>query len=190
MKCISCESFSFTIICKQCQNKLLKPTLNKRELDKDFYVYSFYGFEQIEELIESKYYFYGDKVFKILSELTFRYFAKNFSYIENVVAIAINDNDIKDFSCSAILTKELKMNNIDVDYVSLKATNKVKYAGKTLDFRKQNPRKFIYSGKRNKNVILVDDVVTTGTTILEAKKTLEKYSCNVLFALTLADARF
>jgi competence protein ComFC len=38
-------------------------------------------------------------------------------------------------------------------------------------------------------VILIDDIVTTGTTILEAKKCLEENNCEVLFALTLTDAK-
>ena len=38
-------------------------------------------------------------------------------------------------------------------------------------------------------VILVDDIVTTGTTILEARDTLQKVGVDVLFALVLADAR-
>ena len=39
-------------------------------------------------------------------------------------------------------------------------------------------------------VILVDDIVTTGTTILEARDTLQKAGVDVLFALVLADAKF
>ncbi|EAL3832073.1 ComF family protein, partial [Campylobacter upsaliensis] len=37
--------------------------------------------------------------------------------------------------------------------------------------------------------ILVDDIVTTGSSILEAKKILEKNKISVLFALVLADAK-
>ena len=190
MKCISCESFSLSIICKKCQKEYFSVKLNKRELSKDFYVYSFYSFEEIEEFIESKYYFYGDRVYKILADMSFKKFSFEFTYPEVVTAITINDNDINLFRTSAILTKALKSKNINVDYKSLYATNKVKYAGKSLDFRKNNPRKFQYEGKRGQKVILIDDVVTTGTTILEAKKILESHGCEVLFGLVLADAKF
>lgn len=104
------------------------------------------------------------------------------------MAIAIDDHTRHNFSQTAILLKHIKSKNIDIKYNLLKAQNKVKYAGKTRDFRKKNKRDFIYKGEKNQQVILIDDLVTTGSTILEAKKTLENSNCEVLFALTLADA--
>ncbi len=188
MRCLSCESFSFSIICKNCQKNLLKPSFYKRELQKDFFVYSFYNYEEIKDLINSKYHFHGDKIFKILGKLSFKTFANNFK-IKNIKAIPIDDHTRHHFSQSAILAKSLKCINIKPIYSTLKAKNIVKYAGRDLEFRKKNPRNFKYNGKSNLQVILVDDVVTTGQTILEAKDILEKNSCEVLFALTLSDAK-
>jgi competence protein ComFC len=37
--------------------------------------------------------------------------------------------------------------------------------------------------------ILCDDLITTGATIKEAKKALEKKNNQILFSLTLADAK-
>jgi len=105
------------------------------------------------------------------------------------LAIAIDDHTRHNFSQTAILLKHLKSQNIDIKYNLLKARNKVKYAGKSKKFRKRNKRDFLYSGKEYQQVILVDDVVTTGSTLLEAKKTLEDNNCEVLFALTLCDAK-
>jgi competence protein ComFC len=70
---------------------------------------------------------------------------------------------------------------------SLLSQNDIKYAGKTLKYRKDNPRDFKYSGKSGISVILIDDIVTTGTTLLEAKNTLARYGVEVDFALVLAD---
>jgi len=58
-----------------------------------------------------------------------------------------------------------------------------------LDFRLENSRDFRYSGKSDIEAILVDDTITTGITLQEAYILLEKYNVNVLFALTLADAK-
>jgi len=176
-------------ICKDCQENFLTSSFYKRELEKDFFVYSFYNFEEIKEFINTKYQFYGDRIFKILSHLSLQKFATNFTFTDKVIAIPIDDHTLHQFSQTAILTKSLKSNFIQPVFNTLKATNRVKYAGKDLEFRKKNKRKFVYNGKHNIQVILVDDLVTTGLTILEAKECLEKNGCEVLFALTLSDAK-
>ena len=187
MRCITCQSFSFKIICKDCQEKLLLPSFYKRELKKDFFVYSFYKFDEVKDLLNTKYEFYGDKVYTVLSSLTLKKFALNFIFENDVVAIGIDDHTRHEFSHTAILAKSLKSKNITPKFNLLKAQNKVKYAGKDLKFRKNNKRDFVYKGKQNIQVILVDDLITTGSTILEAKEVLEKNNCEVLFALTISD---
>jgi len=188
MRCITCQSLSFKIICKDCQDKLLVPSFYKREISSGFFVYSFYKFDEVKELINTKYQFYGDRVFKILADLSFKKFAKNFMYDNEITAIAIDDHTRHDFSHTALLAKALKSKYILPKYNLLKAQNKVKYAGKDLEFRKNNKRSFLYKGKQNSQVILVDDIITTGSTILEAKQVLEKNNCEVLFALSISDA--
>ena len=188
MKCIICESYSLKIICIQCQNNLLESKLYKRELVNDFYIYSFYRYDEIKELLNSKYQFYGDRVFKILAKQSFSKFSKNFQFQDNIVAIPIDDHTRHYFSHTAILAKALKSKIISVKYNTLKAKNIVKYAGHDKKFRENNRRDFVYSGKKNIQVILVDDLITTGSTMKEAKDILEQNGCEVLFGLTLADA--
>lgn len=188
MKCLSCENISFQIICKTCQENLLSPSFHKRELEPNFFNYSFYSFSEIEDFITSKYYPYGDRVFNILAKLSFKKFAQNFEFDELVYSIGIDEHTRHEFSQTAILSRHLKSKNIKPLYSKLLATNIVKYAGHDLEFRKNNKRKF-KTELTNKKIILVDDLITTGTTILEAKKILEKRNNEVLFSLTLADAK-
>ncbi len=188
MKCLSCENLSFQIICKTCQQNLLTPSFHKRELEKNFYNYSFYSFSEIEDLITSKYYFHGDRVFNILAKLSFQKFAQNFEFDELVYSIGIDEHTRHEFSQTAILSRHLKSKYIKPLYNQCKATNIVKYAGHDLEYRKKNKRKF-ETKLSNKKIILVDDIITTGTTILEAKKKLEKRGNEILFSLTLADAK-
>jgi competence protein ComFC len=187
MRCLACQCFSVKIICKDCQKNLLSPSLYKRELSKGFFVYSFYKFEEIKEFINTKYEFYGDRVFNILASLSFTKFAQNFSYENDIYAIPIDDHTRHEFSHTAILAKHLKSKYIIPKFDVLKATNIVKYAGKDLDFRNKNKRNFLYKGLSNIQVILVDDVITTGSTILEAKEILANYNCEVLFVLCISD---
>ena len=188
MRCISCQLISWSIICTECQNKLLSPSFYKREVEKNFFVYSFYKFDEVQDFINTKYEFYGDKVFDILASLSLQKFAQNFSYENSVIAIPIDDHVRHDFSHTAILAKHLKSKYIYPQYDLLKAQNKVKYAGKDLEFRKNNKRNFLYKGTQNNQVILVDDIITTGSTILEAKEIIEKNNCEVLFGLSISDA--
>ena len=39
------------------------------------------------------------------------------------------------------------------------------------------------------DIVLIDDIVTTGSTLKEAHDALKKHDVNVLFALVLADAK-
>ena len=188
MRCISCQSLSWKLVCKNCQKNLLTSSFYKRELAEDFFVYTFYKFDEVKELLNTKYEFFGDKIYAILGSLSFKKFAQNFSYPDKVYAVAIDDHTRHQFSHTAILSKHLKSEIIHTSYNNLIAKNKVKYAGKNLEFRKNNKRDFYYKGKQNIQVILVDDLVTTGTTLLEAKEVLEKNNCEVLFGLSISNA--
>lgn len=189
MLCLTCKKLSFSIICKNCQETLLQPSFYKREIEDGFYNYSFYALSELEDLINSKYYFYGDRVFDILAKLSFLKFAQNFDFPSSILAIPIDDHTRHDFSHTAILAKYLKSKIITPKYNSLKASNIVKYAGKDLEFRQKNRRKFKLNNISQQNIILCDDLITTGTTIKEAKKVVEKQKNKVLFSLTLADAK-
>jgi len=183
MFCLTCNSFSFEIICKKCQKNLLTPTIQKRDD-----IISFYSYEEIENLLKYKYHPFGSRIFEILAKNSFLEFSK--VYKEKIYSISIDDKTKKGYSHTAILNHSLKSNYITPLYKKLLSTNNITYAGKSLEYRKNNPRKFKYLGKKDIEVILVDDVVTTGTTINEAKKVLSEYGVKVAFCMVLVDKRW
>ncbi|ADG92391.1 phosphoribosyltransferase [Arcobacter nitrofigilis DSM 7299] len=189
MRCLLCEKPSFSVICKKCQSNFLFPTFHKRELEEGFYNYSFYSLSELEDLLSSKYYFFGDRVFNVLAKLSFERFALNFKFDEITYAVPIDDHSRHEFSHTAILARALNSKNIKAQYNVLRATNIVKYAGKDKEYREKNPRQFKLTNIHDKTTILCDDIITTGATIREAKKALEKKNNKVLFSLTLADAK-
>ena len=181
--CLTCTNFSFSIICKHCQKTLLTPSIRKRDD-----IVSFYQYEEIERLLKYKYHPFGSRVFEVLAKNSFKKFAE--VYQEKVYSLPIDDNPKRGYSHTAILNRALKSDYITPLYRRLLAQNEVNYAGKDLDFRLNNPRNFLYKGQKNIDVILVDDIVTTGTTIKEAKEVLKKENVNVLFCLVLVDKRW
>jgi len=187
MRCLSCHKISFQTFCRTCQTNLLKPTVTKRAcgtLD----VYSFYKYQNIEDLLLTKHTPQGFKLYKALAKISFRPFIKNFMKEDNrtIYIVGIDENVQSGYAHVALLTHEMKMKNVKVQHAKLIARNKINYSGKTLQFRLENPRDFEYRGKKGVEVILVDDIVTTGTTLKEAAWVLEQNGVEVLFALTLA----
>ena len=190
VRCINCGNFSLFMFCKNCL-KILGENELKYRLAGDLKVYYFYNYSEIEQLLFSKHKMHGANVFKTLAKLSFRQFAKSF-YLPNtpkIAALPLDDSVSSGYSHTAILARALKNNQISPLYNTLKAQNNVKYAGKTLEFRRKNPRNFKLFKKITSPVILVDDIITTGLSMQEAYKVLQNEQIEVLFGLVLADAR-
>ena len=189
MRCLSCHKLTFKTFCEVCQKKLLQPSISKRTIDS-LDVYSFFKYQSIEDLLLTKHTSQGFRVYKALANLSFKPFIKKFLEEDNrlVYIIGVDENVKSGYSHVALLTHEMRAKNSKIAHAKLKATNSVNYSGKSLNFRLTNPRGFVYIGESDIEAILVDDIITTGTTLKEAKEVLEEAGVDVLFSLTLADA--
>lgn len=190
MRCLSCHKLSFSTFCETCQTNLLQPNVSKRVVGT-LEVYSFFNYQHIEDLLFTKHTPQGFKIYKALAKLSFKPFMKKFIQETNETIYVVGiDEDVKSgYAHVALLTHEMKMKNVKVQHAKLMAQNKVNYSGKKLQFRLENPRDFLYSGKKEIEVILVDDIITTGTTLIEAASLLRKNGVKVLFGLTLASVK-
>lgn len=188
MKCILCLRFSISIICKSCQLKRLRPDIREYQVAK-VRVYSFYRYSEIEPLLKSKYSIFGSSIYKILAKNSLRIFAKEFKFDKRVISIGIDDNPERGFSHTAILNRALKSKYIEPKYNRLRASNPVKYAGKSKEFRAKNRRDFQYFKAKELEAILVDDIITYGFTIKEAIETLRAFDVEPLFGLILANVK-
>ena len=189
MYCIICERLSWAIICKACQQQFLQPQIKSRLLACNLQVFSFYDYEELKFLLKTKYQFIGSKVFRILANHAFKAFSQHFKLQQKVFALPLDDCVKKGFSHSAILAHALKSEFIKPLYHQLFSQNKLQYAGKSLDFRLKQPRHYKYLGANNIQVILCDDLLTSGLSLSEAKTTLLQYNVEVLFGLCLCDAK-
>jgi competence protein ComFC len=151
-------------------------------------VYSFFPYSDIEPLLLTKHTDVGYYIYTILAKRAFGAFAHEWQYENRVASLGIDDHATSGYSHTAVLNKALKSNNITPYYGKLRATKQYKYAGKSVEERLINPRQFIYAHFEENEVILVDDIVTTGTTLSEATELLYTQGKKVILCLTLTDA--
>ena len=189
MRCLVCEGLSFIHICKTCQNELLSPSLYKRKLLGKTLVYSFYKYQDIEPFLLSKHTDLGHYIYTILAKNSFSPFSKSFKFENRVCSLSIDDHVKSGYSHTAVLNKQLKSEVITPRYAKLRATSTTSYSGKDYQFRLLHPRGFKMKAFKEEDVILVDDIITTGLTLTQAIQSVEAEGKNVLFCLTLADAR-
>ena len=188
MKCLLCASWSFTHICKACQNENLQPFLFKRKIRGDIMVYSFYRYGDIEKLLHTKHTDLGYYIYNILAKIAFKKFAENFEFEGAVVSLGVDESVKHGYSHTAILNKALNSRHITPRYSKILANSNDTYSGKSFQYRLLHPRKFRVKPFKEQSVNLVDDIVTTGLTLVQAVDILEKEGKDVLFCLTLADA--
>jgi len=188
MKCLMCESFSLTHICNSCQELFLSPSIYKRKIYKNIEVISFYKYSEIKKLLHTKHTDLGYYIYALLAKNSFKKFANDFKFQNALKSIAVDDNVSNGYSHTALLNKELKSTFIEPLYNKLRANNTISYSGKSKEFRYLNPRNFQLKDFKDKELILVDDIITTGSTLTQAIQTMQQNKKEVLFCLTLADA--
>lgn len=188
MRCYSCSKLSLSILCKQCIEQLFPIQMHTRTIGT-LDVVSFYKYSTLEPLLLTKHKPEGYRIYKALARMTLKPFIEEFIEHDDgdVYIVGVDEHIKHGYAHVALLTHAMKTKTSIPLHASLMAQNRVNYAGKTLQFRLENPRNFTYTGEKNIDVILVDDIITTGITLQEAQKVLMQHGVNVLFALTLAD---
>jgi len=190
MKCLLCGKFSFVHICTKCQSIYLSPSLFKRKLKSGLTIYSFYRYDEIDDLIKTKKSYIGFYILQILTKNSILKFIENLEFENKIYLVPVDDRiGSGGYSHTAVITKIAGRKNRDVKplFQSLIATNRVQYFGKDAKFRRENKRRFQVDKKvGNKSTILIDDVVTTGSTLLEAEESLKAVNSTPLLAITLA----
>ncbi len=183
VRCQICTNWSLSSFCPSCKT-LLNPQPITKNID-GLSIISFYAFDEIEQIIYQKYLPFGDAPLKALAKISLRNFFNNLELDEKTLIIPIDDRP-KNFSHTAVIASVIKHKNAKILYGSLHAQNDIKYAGKTKKFRLENARNFRILKPLSRRVILLDDVITTGTSLLEASKCAQSAGAEVLFAITLA----
>lgn len=188
MRCYSCAKLSFSIICQTCRKNLFSTTIGTRTVGTLDVIY-FYKYSQVESLLHTKHKPEGYRIYRALAKMTVKPFIKEFTEADDrqVYVVGVDEYVKSGYAHVALLTHAMKTKYVKPLHATLIAQSRVNYSGKSLQFRLEHPRDFTYTGKINVDVILVDDIITTGITLQEAQKALMQAGVNVLFALVLAD---
>ncbi|MHC3995495.1 ComF family protein [Thiomicrolovo sp. ZZH C-3] len=188
MRCLLCESWSFSRICRACREEHLTPSLHTRKIVGKLSVHSFYRYDEIEPLLLTKHTDIGHHLYRIMASLSFAPYAKALGPEEAVAVIAVDDHVRHGYSHTAVLARAMKTAVLIPRHTVLRDRSGHRYSGQDFQYRLTHPRDFTIKPFPETKVILVDDILTTGLTLTQAAEALEREGKEVLFCLTLADA--
>jgi competence protein ComFC len=154
-------------------------------------VVSLFHYQNIDQLLLSKHRALGYRIYRYFGRRYLQPFLQAFAEGLEGPAYLIPVDDLPQggYSHTAVMARHASVASIRPLYGALRARNRVRYAGQSLRFRLENPRRFRYTGPQGIDAILLDDIITTGSTLSEARQVLAAAGVNVLLALTIADAR-
>ncbi len=189
MRCLLCESWSLSHICRKCRAAQLSPSRYTRKINGKLPVHSFYKYDEIEPLLLTKHTDLGYHLYKILASVAFAPYAASLKTEGPIAVIAVDDHIRHGYSHTALLARAMKTAVLTPRYGVLRDRSGHRYSGEDFQYRLTHPRNFALKPFPEKRVILVDDILTTGLTLTQAAEALEKAGKEVLFCLTLADAQ-
>ena len=190
MRCLGCRGWSLSPVCSRCEEEFFSPEFHERKVGS-LEVLSLFGYQSIEPFLLSKHSALGYRIFRYFGRRHMAPFLERVSReAPELCLIPLDDLPRRGgYSHTALLARPAAW-SMRVLFGALRAQNPVNYAGKTLEYRLAHPREFRFSGPEGVEAILLDDIVTTGTTLAEAYEVLHEHGVTVRFALTLADARY
>lgn len=186
-KCIICGVEGFLGICSKCKSEIKR--VHQQE---EIMAYGYYG-GVLKKLILNLKYHKSFIAGKVLADLLCQIIIEKKLSIDCICYVPISKNSLKKrgFNQCSVLAKNIS-SILDIPVidclVKVKETKEQKLLGKEermkniLDaFEIKNKEKLF-----KKNILLIDDVYTTGATINECKKNIEKCNINKIYLLTIA----
>jgi competence protein ComFC len=186
-KCIVCENFSENGVTHPLC-KITNP--NSPDVYISLFEYNFIAAKVLKMSKYPPYYFY------LLRFLILNYYPKldSFSFFACPIPISANKMYEREFNQSEIISNalfdttgilEISILNRNRDSVPLYLLDKIQRKRELKNIFKINSLKFFADVFGYKNVIIVDDLKTTGETIFQAVKTLKKHGFNNISAFSL-----
>lgn len=199
--CGFCNKISKNSLCKKCEIKFRQLTCTKRIVHKNksyseqFYLFQ-YNNEIREKIIQYKFqekaYLYKTFAKMMINNEKICRFLKSYDIIIPVPIYKKRESE-RGYNQSELIAKELssQIKTLKLESnILYKKTNNVPQNSLTKLQRIQNVKN-IYGIKNiqkihNKNIILFDDIYTTGNTVAECSKLLKQTEANKIGILTIA----
>lgn len=199
-KCGFCDAINKECTCKKCKIKLEYICTNDKmkKIDNKFFDYyiSSYYYEDIVRKIILDFKFKNKKyLYKSLSEKLIQNLIKaNIGWIDYIVYVPISFKRFleRGYNQSYLIAKHIskKTNKPILKYVLKKTKNNKKQSSLKINERFENVqnvyrvmRKDIIKGK---NILLLDDIYTTGATVNECSKVLKEAGAGQILVATVA----
>jgi len=198
--CGICDRVNKDSLCPKCNRKIkniLKYKLIKyknKYFDEHLYVFKYEGIIR-EKIIQYKFY-EKSYMYKTFSEIILKN-EKKYRFLENygiIIPVPIHKKrkNERGYNQSALIARELakRIEIICMENIVYKKTNNTMQSTLTQKQRIDNVKN-VYEIKnseyiKNKNIILFDDIFTTGSTANECAKILKQNGANKILVLTLA----
>ncbi|WP_121021318.1 ComF family protein [Helicobacter vulpis] len=191
MRCVLCERWirPLALVCARC-DPLLEPQILTREVE-GVVIYGFYLYEEMEMLLKSKYYDIGSRLLALLAHKAYLAFlAQVYPTLhlpKPLYGIALDDRLKRAYAPTAVILRQFCQERVFYPlYNTLHASNQVTYAGQSLAFRQSHSKGFVYKGQSGLEGFMVDDILTTGTTMCQALQAVRRAKVRVHFGVVLA----
>ncbi len=197
IECVSCGKTGF-FICDNCFSKI---EINKVETFQNecisaVHVASSYHQKVLQNLIHFFKYQFIESIGNDLSKIIIKYYLQIEIKLENpiIIPVPLHKNRLMErcFNQSEVLAKNFCnyfKYEIQKDIVARKLNTKHQADLKKEDRIKNIHNAFYIQNQeviKNRNILIIDDVYTTGSTVLEIAKLLRSYGANEICCLVIA----
>mgnify|MGYP004599237987 FL=1 len=194
-KCMFCGKIEKNHICKDCI-KIVKNEEKITVLDYNAYLFE-YKDKLRDKIIEYKFddkpYLYKDFAYLFINNQKICDFLKSYDII-TAVPMYYKKKMQRGYNQTELIAKELSKKINNLEYVNL--LNKIKNTNNQMNLNKEERMQNLIGAYKinekskhliaNKNVLIFDDIYTTGSTIKECKKEIYKYNPKIIGTLTIA----